>query len=129
VLVNCPINAENRKALPEYFNLHFAEEVPDRDTLLAKVGSDIRIIISDGPPHIGPALMDQMPSLKLVCLQSVGTDYMDMGQAKARGLYATNAAGTNLDETIFLRINSKILISKLKPSRDCRYPLLFLVEE
>lgn len=95
VLVNCPINAENRQAPPEYFNLYFGEEVPDRDALLAKVGSDIRIIISDGPRHIDAALMDQMPNLKLVCLQSVGTDYLDMDQAKARGLYVTNSAGTN----------------------------------
>ncbi len=95
VLVNCPINKENREKLPKYFDLHFAEEVTDRNTLLAQVGSSIRIIISDGPRTIDAALMDQMPNLELVCLQSVGLDHLELEVAKERGIRVTNARGTN----------------------------------
>jgi lactate dehydrogenase-like 2-hydroxyacid dehydrogenase len=78
VLVNCPINLENREKLPKYFNLYFAEEVADRNTLLDQIGNEIQIIISDGPRQIGVELMDQMPNLELICLQSVGIDYLDI---------------------------------------------------
>ena len=72
VLVNCPINLENRKELPRFFDLYFSEEVSDRNELLAKIGNKIEIIISDGPRLIDKHLMDQMPNLKLISLQSVG---------------------------------------------------------
>lgn len=95
VLVNCPINLENRKELPRFFDLYFTEEVPDRNELLAKIGDKIEIIISDGPRLIDKHLMDQMPNLKLISLQSVGMDHLDIASAKARNIKITNAAGTN----------------------------------
>jgi lactate dehydrogenase-like 2-hydroxyacid dehydrogenase len=95
VLVNCPINKVNRAELPKLFDLHFAEEVPNRDELLAEVGENIQIIVSDGPRHIDVPLMDQLPNLKLVCLQSVGLDHLDLEAAKDRGIHVTNATGTN----------------------------------
>jgi lactate dehydrogenase-like 2-hydroxyacid dehydrogenase len=95
VLVNCPINIENRGKLPKYFNLYFAEEVPDRNALLDKIGNEIQIIISDGPRQIDAKLMDQMPNLKLICLQSVGIDHIDIDTANKRHIQVTNAAETN----------------------------------
>jgi len=95
ILVNCPINKENQKKLPKYFDLYFAEEVPDRNTLLANIGDKIQIIISDGPREIDKKLMDQMPNLELICLQSVGIDHLDIDTAKKRDIKVTNAAGTN----------------------------------
>tara|TARA_B100000315_G_scaffold251148_2_gene285444 strand:- start:635 stop:1606 length:972 start_codon:yes stop_codon:yes gene_type:complete len=95
VLANCPISKDNRSKLAENFDLYFAEEVPSRDELLADVGSNIRIIISDGPRHIDVALMDQLPNLALICLMSVGLDHLDIEAAKARGIQVTNAIGTN----------------------------------
>ena len=95
VLVNCPINLENRQKLPKFFDLYFAEEVPDRNTLLAQIGNKIEIIISDGPRVINKQLMNQMPNLKLICLQSVGIDHLDIASAKDRNIKITNAAGTN----------------------------------
>jgi lactate dehydrogenase-like 2-hydroxyacid dehydrogenase len=95
VLVNCPINQENREKLPKNFNLYFAEEVADRNTLLDQIGNEIQIIISDGPRQIDAKLMDQMPNLKLICLQSVGIDYLDIDTANKRNIKVTNAAGTN----------------------------------
>ena len=95
VLVNCPINLENRQKLPKFFDLYFAEEVPDRDSLLAEIGDKIKIIISDGPRVIDRHLINQMPNLKLICLQSVGIDHLDIASAKARNIKITNAAGTN----------------------------------
>ena len=95
VLVNCPINSENREKFPKHFVLYFAEEVPDRDELLAKIGNEIQIIISDGPRQIDKKLMDQMPNLKLICLQSVGIDHLDIDTANNRNIKITNAAGTN----------------------------------
>jgi len=95
VLVNCPINTENREKLPKYFDLYFAEEAPDRNALLGKIGQNIRIIISDGPREIDSRLMDQMPNLELICLQSVGIDHLDIDNARKRNIRVTNAAGTN----------------------------------
>ena len=95
VLVNCPINLENRNKLPKYFDLYYAEEVPNRSSLLAKIGNEIKIIISDGPRIIDKKLMDQMPNLQLICLQSVGIDHLDISTAKDRNIMVTNAAGTN----------------------------------
>ncbi len=95
VLVNCPINKENRQKLIESFDLYFSEEVPNRDVLLSEVGKDISVIISDGPRHIDIALMDQIPNLELICLQSVGLDHVDIKAAKSRGIRVTNALGTN----------------------------------
>jgi lactate dehydrogenase-like 2-hydroxyacid dehydrogenase len=95
VLVNCPINIENRGKLPKYFNLYFAEEVPDINALLDKIGNEIQIIISDGPRQIDAKLMDQMPNLKLICLQSVGIDHIDIDTANKRNIQVTNAAETN----------------------------------
>jgi lactate dehydrogenase-like 2-hydroxyacid dehydrogenase len=95
VLVNCPINKENRAILPKHFDLHFAEEVPDRDALFTEFGDNIQIIISDGPRHIDGAMMDKMPNLQLICLQSVGLDHVEIDHAKERGVKITNAGGTN----------------------------------
>jgi len=95
VWVNCPINEENRNKLPKYFNLYFAEEVPNKEALLVKIGHEIKIIISDGPRVIDKKLMDQMPNLQLICLQSVGVDHLDISTAHDRSIKITNAAGTN----------------------------------
>jgi len=95
VLANCPISKDNRQELANHFNLYFAEEVPSRDALLADVGSDIQILISDGPRHVDAPLMDQLPNLGLICMMSVGLDHLDVEAAKARNVQVTNALGTN----------------------------------
>ena len=95
VLVNCPINEENREKLLNHFDLYFAEEVPDKNLLLKEIGNKIEIIISDGPRTIDASLMDQLPNLKLICLQSVGIDHLDIEVARERDIRVTNAAGTN----------------------------------
>ena len=95
ILVNCPIKQENRQELPKYFDLYFAEEVPDKNILLDKIGNEIQVKISDCLRHIGVKLMDQMPNLKLICMQSVGLDHLDIDTAYKWNIRIINAAGTD----------------------------------
>ena len=131
MLVNCPISKDNRRGLAKHFNLYFAEEVPNRDELLANVGRDIQIIISDGSRHVDTALMDQLPNLGLIYVMSVGLDHLDVEAANTRDIKVTNALGTNAPScadhafALLLSVSRHILAmtcqcGKTKPMRNAQ---------
>ena len=101
ILVNCPIDDQNRLTLPAGYNLQFIEEAPDRELFLKAVGASIQAIITDGPRDLGKDIFDRLPRLALIVNMGVGVERIDIAESERRGIFVTNARGTNAPRSRF----------------------------
>lgn len=72
--------------------------VPDAAALAALPPSRTRTVsavITNGSTGLGPAQMDVLPALALVCSYGAGHENIDLAAARARGIAVTHAPGVN----------------------------------
>ena len=79
--------------LNELYDVHKYFEIEDKEIFIAKHGSSISGVVSGGHTGISKALMEQLPNLKVVAVNGVGTDAVDMAYAKSRGIHVTATFG------------------------------------
>ena len=85
-----PLNGPEMDMLAESFALHRLWEADDRDALLSRLAPGLRAVVTKGEIGADAALMDRLPKLEIVACYGVGTDAIDLGHAKARGVRVSN---------------------------------------
>ncbi|MDR6535279.1 NAD(P)-dependent oxidoreductase [Variovorax soli] len=95
VLVTGADLAPQALALLEGHEVVYAGKTPTEDGLIAlcKTHDPVAIIVRYG--KVGPAVMDAAPSLQVISKHGSGTDTIDKGAAKARGIEVVAAVGAN----------------------------------
>ena len=79
-------------------------EQEDKDSYIREFGRNIQGVITGGHTGISNALMDQLPSLKIVAVNGVGTDAVDLNYARARGIPVTATIGALTEDVADLAI-------------------------
>lgn len=90
--------------LDELYTVHRLFEQNDKDGYIRTVGPAIRGVISGGHTGISNALMAQLPNLKVVAINGVGTDAVDLAYARERGIAVTATFGALTEDVADLAI-------------------------
>ena len=79
--------------LAALYTVHKFFELPDQATWLREHGSAMAAVITGGHTGISRAMLEQLPNLKVVAVNGVGTDAVDLAYCRSRGLPVTATLG------------------------------------
>ena len=90
--------------LASLYVVHKHFEMPDPQAWLREHGASIDAVITGGHTGISRAMLAQLPSLKVVAVNGVGTDAVDLAYCRNRGLPVTATLGALTDDVADLAI-------------------------
>ena len=97
------IPAINEK-LASLYAVHKHFELPDPQGWLRQHGASIDAVITGGHTGISRAMLEQLPSLKVVAINGVGTDAVDLAYCRERALPVTATLGALTQDVADLAI-------------------------
>ncbi|APW39981.1 dihydrofolate reductase [Rhodoferax koreense] len=97
------IPAVNDK-LAERYTVHKFFEVADQAAWLREHGASIVAVTTGGHTGISRAVLEQLPKLKVVAVNGVGTDAVDLAYCRERGLPVTATLGALTEDVADLAI-------------------------
>jgi len=77
------------QALDDAYQVHRLHLAADPAALVAEVAPRIRALITTGAHGVSTALVAALPALEIIAVRGVGTDGVDLEQARARGVRVT----------------------------------------
>lgn len=90
--------------LASLYTVHKFFEVTDQGAWLREHGASIDAAITGGHTGISQAMLEQLPGLKVVAVNGVGTDAVDLAYCRARGLPVTATLGALTEDVADLAI-------------------------
>ncbi len=90
------------------YTVHRLYEQNDQQAFIRESGHNIQAAITGGHTGITNALMDQLPALKVVAVNGVGTDAVDLAYARARGLPVTATLGALTEDVADMAVGLMI---------------------
>jgi lactate dehydrogenase-like 2-hydroxyacid dehydrogenase len=97
------IPAVNDK-LASLYAVHKHFEIPDPQAWLREHGASIDAVITGGHTGISRTMLEQLPGLKVVAVNGVGTDAVDLAYCRDRGLPVTATLGALTEDVADLAI-------------------------
>lgn len=95
---------EIRERLEELFVIRRYYEQVDKEAYIAEHGPNILGVITGGHTGISQALMAQLPQLRVVAVNGVGTDAVDLAYARDRDITVTATIGALTEDVADLAI-------------------------
>ncbi|RYY62121.1 MAG: 2-hydroxyacid dehydrogenase, partial [Comamonadaceae bacterium] len=92
------------EALASRYTVHKYFEAADGAALLREHGGSIEAVITGGHTGISQAMLEQLPALKVVAVNGVGTDAVDLAYCRARSLPVTATLGALTEDVADLAI-------------------------
>ncbi|MDR6888479.1 MULTISPECIES: 2-hydroxyacid dehydrogenase [Variovorax] len=90
--------------LASLYAVHKLFELPDPEGWLRQHGAAIDAVITGGHTGISRAMLEQLPSLKVVAINGVGTDAVDLAYCRERALPVTATLGALTQDVADLAI-------------------------
>jgi lactate dehydrogenase-like 2-hydroxyacid dehydrogenase len=90
--------------LAALYTVHKFFELPDAQGWLREHGRSVDAVITGGHTGISRAMLEQLPSLKIVAVNGVGTDAVDLPYCRQRGLPVTATLGALTEDVADLAI-------------------------
>lgn len=112
ILLIEPMMAEIESALESAYVVHRPFAAADAEALIAKVAPEIRAIVTGGSSGASPALVARLPQLGIIAVNGVGTDKIDLADARARGVRVTITSGVLADDVADQAIALMLAVSK-----------------
>jgi len=91
-------------ALAARYTVHKLFEVTEPGPWLKEHGASIEAVITGGHTGISRAMLEQLPGAKVVAVNGVGTDAVDLAYCRARGLPVTATLGALTEDVADLAI-------------------------
>ena len=91
-------------ALASKYTVHKFYEIADGAHWLAEHGASVTAVISGGHTGVSRAMLGQLPNLKVVAINGVGTDAVDLAYCRDRALPVTATLGALTDDVADLAI-------------------------
>ncbi|MCB1382121.1 MAG: 2-hydroxyacid dehydrogenase [Notoacmeibacter sp.] len=102
------------------FEVTLASEVADMDAFLVRRGDGIRGVTTNGLDGLPRAVMDRLPALEIISVNSVGYDPVDVAEAVRRGILVTHTPGV-LDKDVANIALALMLATSRRLVRDDRW--------
>ena len=115
-----PMMPQIEAALDAAYVVHRAAQEADKDAFLARVGANVRAVVTGGGSGMPVAWFGALPKLGVIAINGVGTDAVDLVQAKARGVRVTTTPGVLTDDVADIGIGL-ILATMRKLSHGDRF--------
>jgi len=90
--------------LASLYTVHKHFELPYPEGWLRQHGASVDAVITGGHTGISRAMLEQLPSLKVVAVNGVGTDAVDLAYCRERGLPVTATLGALTEDVADLAI-------------------------
>lgn len=90
--------------LASIYTVHKFFEVTHQEAWLREHGASIAAVITGGHTGISHAMLEQLPGLKVVAVNGVGTDAVDLAYCRGRGLPVTATLGALTEDVADLAI-------------------------
>jgi lactate dehydrogenase-like 2-hydroxyacid dehydrogenase len=98
--------------LESLYHMHRLFEQEDKEAYIARHGAVIEGVITGGHTGISNALMDRLPALKVVAVNGVGTDAVDLNHARSKGLPVTGTFGALTEDVADLALGLMLAVCR-----------------
>ncbi|MDH1176483.1 2-hydroxyacid dehydrogenase [Achromobacter mucicolens] len=90
--------------LASRYQVHKFFEIPDQAAWLREHGAGTEAVITGGHTGISRVMLEQLPGVKVVAVNGVGTDAVDLAYCRGRGLPVTATLGALTEDVADLAI-------------------------
>lgn len=94
------------------FAIHAYHRAEDKPGFLAKVGSDVRAIATNGGVGASTDVIAACPKLEVISIYGVGYDAVDLAICRARGIRVTNTPDVLTDDCADLAVGMMIALAR-----------------
>ncbi len=115
VLLLAPVRPSLLTALQALYPVHLFYQEADQAAWLAAHAADIDAVVTGGHHGITNALMDALPGLKIIAINGVGYDRVDLEKARSRGIRVTNTPDVLTDDVADLAVGLTIMLLRRLP--------------
>jgi len=109
---------EVNDALAKLYTVHRYFELADKQRWIREYGSSVEAVITGGHTGISRLMLEQLPQLKVVAINGVGTDAVDLAYCRERGLPVTATLGALTEDVADLAIGLLIAACRNMCSGD-----------
>ncbi|WP_304616318.1 2-hydroxyacid dehydrogenase [Paracoccus sp. (in: a-proteobacteria)] len=102
----------DQQPLDQMFTMHRLFEAEDRQAFLARHAPDVRGIATRGEMGADAALIAACPRLEIISVYGVGTDAVDLGAARARGVRVTNTPDVLTEDVADLGVGMALALAR-----------------
>lgn len=104
ILLIEPMMAAIERQLDEHYQVHRLARAADPEALLADVAPRVRAIVTGGATGASRALVERLPALEIIAINGIGTDAVDLAQARAKGVRVTTTPDVLTDDVADLAL-------------------------
>ncbi|MEJ1978974.1 MAG: 2-hydroxyacid dehydrogenase [Acetobacteraceae bacterium] len=110
-----PARPDLQAALDQRFTVHRFDKMPDQAAWLAAHGGEVDAVVTGGANGIPTSLMQALPKLRIVAINGVGFDKVDLDAARAQGVRVTNTPDVLTDDVADLAVGLTIALLRRLP--------------
>ena len=106
------IRPDIQAALDASYTVHHHDCLPDRAGWLAQHADAVDAVVTGGHNGIPAELMAALPNLRIVAINGVGYDKVDLDAASARGIRVTNTPDVLTDDVADLAVALTLMVMR-----------------
>lgn len=103
LLIN-PVLPSLDRQLSERYTVHRYYAHDDKAGYLRDIGALVHGVVTGGAAGVRNTVMDALPNLKIVAINGIGTDAVDLDYARERGLHVSTTPGVLTDDVADLAL-------------------------
>ncbi len=109
------LRPEAQAALDAGYSMQRGDPAAADDPWVKANGASVDAVVTGGHIGISPGLMAALPNLKLIAINGVGYDRVDLDQARSRGIRVTNTPDVLTDDVADLAIGLTLALLRRLP--------------
>jgi MFS family permease len=98
ILLTQPLPPGIDAELTSRYTVHRLYDAPNPDALIDAIAQRVRGVVTGGANGLSSARMDRLPALDIIAINGIGTDAVDLGRARSRGIHVATTPDVLTDD-------------------------------